>query len=595
MQFEIIGIDYGLSEFRDSFEKACALYGLSVEGAAASGASSGREKKKPATSAAPAVPTAPAASAAPASAPEPDPALTPEQDYTAYFARCQARIDQTDYTRRRGLDPAIVARFGLGYDPAYKSGGASWRALILPAGTSAYIARNIDPEADKRNRYRKQGASQLYNRQALQTAERPIFIVEGELDALSILSAGGEAVALGSTANAQSFLRLVAAQRPAQTLLLALDNDEGGRRAAEELAAALERLRIPHYRVDPYGDSKDANEALLADPAAFAQALRAAEAIEREAEEAERAAYARTSAASHLHAFFSGIAESADTPALPTGFGKLDAALDGGLYEGLYIVGAISSLGKTTLVCQIADQLAQTGHDALIFSLEMARAEIMAKSISRLTLLDCLCRNAGTKRAKTARGITAGKRYAQYDQEETELIQRCVRLYGTYADHVYIHEGVGDIGVEQVRQAVQRHIAFTGNRPVVIVDYLQILAPYSERMSDKQNTDKAVLELKRISRDFKLPVIGVSSFNRANYREAVTMEAFKESGAIEYSSDVLIGLQLAGAGGKDFDATQEKRKVPREVELVVLKNRSGAAGEKVGFAYYPMFNYFREG
>ena len=103
-----------------------------------------------------------------------------------------------------------------------------------------------------------------------------------------------------------------------------------------------------------------------------------------------------------------------------------------------------------------------------------------------------------------------------------------------------------------------------------------------------------MLELKRISRDYKTPVIAVSSFNRDNYSSAVTMEAFKESGAIEYSSDVLIGLQLAGAGKKDFDATAEKQKNPRTVELVILKNRNGKTGSKINFVYYPLFNYFKE-
>jgi replicative DNA helicase len=72
------------------------------------------------------------------------------------------------------------------------------------------------------------------------------------------------------------------------------------------------------------------------------------------------------------------------------------------------------------------------------------------------------------------------------------------------------------------------------------------------------------------------------------------MEAFKESGAIEYSSDVLIGLQLKGAGEKNFDANEAKRKDPREIELVILKNRNGRTGGKIIFNYYPLFNYFRE-
>ena len=126
------------------------------------------------------------------------------------------------------------------------------------------------------------------------------------------------------------------------------------------------------------------------------------------------------------------------------------------------------------------------------------------------------------------------------------------------------------------------------------MDYLQILAPYSERATDKQNMDKAVKELKQLSRDYKTPVIGISSFNRENYKNSVTMEAFKESGAIEYSSDVLVGLQFKGSGGKDFKVDEAKQRNPREVELVILKNRNGSIGGKILFNFYPHFNYFEE-
>ena len=140
---------------------------------------------------------------------------------------------------------------------------------------------------------------------------------------------------------------------------------------------------------------------------------------------------------------------------------------------------------------------------------------------------------------------------------------------------------------------VRKHIFFTGKKPVVIIDYLQILAPCLDRATDKQNTDKAVLELKRLSRDSKTPVIAVSSFNRASYDAPVTMAAFKESGAIEYSSDVLIGLQFAGAG-KDIDLNEARRKDPREIELVILKSRNGRTGDKLGYYYHPLFNYYEE-
>ena len=71
-------------------------------------------------------------------------------------------------------------------------------------------------------------------------------------------------------------------------------------------------------------------------------------------------------------------------------------------------------MGKTTFILQIADQIAQQKQDVLIFSLEMARTELMAKSISRLTIELC----EDSKNAKTTRGITTGSKYAKYSCEK---------------------------------------------------------------------------------------------------------------------------------------------------------------------------------
>lgn len=526
----------------------------------------------------------------------------PQQtDYTDFFLQAHKAVEQTDYWKRRGLSKETVDRFKLGYvaewrHPKAPKAPASPR-LIIPTSPYSYLARDTRetiPEEQRAYSKSKVGSIQLFNKKALQTATKPIFIVEGELDALSIIEVGGEAVALGTTTKSKALIELLKAQAPAQALIIALDNDEAGQRASRELTEGLQGLNIPCYSFNPCGQYKDANEALQRDRQALAIAVEEAEHLQDEEAQAQKEAYLKNSTAHYLQSFVNGIADSVDTPYIPTGFKKLDSVLDGGLYEGLYIVGAISSLGKTTIITQIADQIAQAGTDVLIFSLEMARAEIMAKSISRHTLQSVLATGGDIRNAKTARGITTGKRYIDYSQTERDLINSSIMEYSKYAQNIYISEGVGDIGAEQIRETVQKHILFTGKTPVVIIDYLQILAPYSERATDKQNTDKAVMELKRISRDYKTPVIGISSFNRANYKEAVTMEAFKESGAIEYSSDILIGLQLKGAGKKDFDANEAKRKDPREIELVILKNRNGRTGDSLSFNFYPLFNYFEE-
>lgn len=526
----------------------------------------------------------------------------PQQtDYTDFFLQAHKAVEQTDYWKRRGLSKETVDRFKLGYvaewrHPKAPKAPASPR-LIIPTSPNSYLARDTReqiPEEQRAYSKSKVGSIQLFNKRALQTATKPIFIVEGELDALSIIEVGGEAVALGTTTKSKALVELLKAQAPSQALIIALDNDEAGQRASRELTEGLQGLNIPCYCFNPCGQYKDANEALQADREALTIAVEEAEHLQDEEAQAQREAYLKNSTAHYLQSFVNGIADSVDTPYIPTGFSKLDSVLDGGLYEGLYIVGAISSLGKTTIITQIADQIAQAGTDVLIFSLEMARAEIMAKSISRHTLQSVLKSGEDIRNAKTARGITTGKRYIDYSQTERDLINSSIMEYSKYAQNIYISEGVGDIGAEQIRETVKKHILFTGKTPVVIIDYLQILAPYSERATDKQNTDKAVMELKRISRDYKTPVIGISSFNRANYKEAVTMEAFKESGAIEYSSDILIGLQLKGAGKKDFDANEAKRKDPREIELVILKNRNGRTGDSLSFNFYPLFNYFEE-
>ena len=520
-----------------------------------------------------------------------------ETNYIDFYKQANKNIQATNYPEKRGLSKAILDRFKIGYVENWKHPNATENVptsprLIIPVTKTSYLARDTReniPDYQQAYAKAKVGSSDIFNGRAfIEDLDKPIFIVEGEIDALSIMEVGGVAVGLGSTSNAKKLLEILEGKKLERPLILALDNDSSGKQAQEELKQLLQDKKIPYITAElTTKDVKDPNEMLVKNRETFK--ARVEEAIKDDKEK-----YLETSTDNYIQDFVNGIADSVNTPCIPTGFKGIDEALDGGLYEGLYIVGAISSLGKTTLVTQIADQVAKQGHDVLIFSLEMARSELMAKSISRHTVIEVLDKGGDMKNAKTVRGITAGVRYANYNDTEKELIKNAVTAYSDYAKHIYITEGVGDLGAQQIRETVEKHVQYTGNVPLVIIDYLQILAPYNERATDKQNTDKAVMELKRISRDFKTPVIGISSFNRDNYNNAVSMQAFKESGAIEYSSDVLIGLQLKGAGDKDFDPTEAKKKNPREIELVILKNRNGQTGTKIPLEFYPLFNYFTE-
>lgn len=511
-----------------------------------------------------------------------------QEDLTHYFEECHKRLDEYSYHTGRGLfSKKIADRFKLGYDPNFtkNTGGEVWLGFVIP--TSKYTAevRNTKPNVPADKRYRKLGDYSVpFNIEALQTSKKPIYIVEGEIDALSIMEVGGVAIGIGGTPQIGNLLKRLKEQRPEQPLVIALDNDEHGKPANDELAQGLNELEITWYKLDIFMGCKDANEALLKDREAFKREVARAEHLE---DEADREKHLQSSALHHLQEFVNGIAESINNPPQKTGFTKLDKALDGGLYEGLYILGAITSLGKTTLAMQISDQIARQGRDVLIFSLEMARAELMSKSISRLTFQDVMAdKNGSIRDAKTARGITDGTRRANYSQIELELIERSIIKYGEFAQHIYIQEGIGDIGVHEIRKAVRQHMLFTGNKPVVIIDYIQILAPIDSRATDKSNMDRAILELKKISRDYKLPLIGISSLNRASYNSGkVSLDSFKESGAIEYGSDVLMGLQYAQESQSDDE---------RKVELVILKNRNGKTNQTVQFAFYAPFNCFEE-
>lgn len=537
-----------------------------------------------------------------------------EPDYTDFFLQAHKNIGETTYYR--GLSLATINRFNIGYvknwvHPKANRAPSSPR-LIIPTSKGSYLARDTRSElTDEQKKYGKVkvGNVKIFNCDALYTSRKPVFVVEGEFDAMSVVDVGGEAVALGSVSNRGMLLSMLEKSRPFQPIIVALDNDDAGRKASEDIANGLKRLNLPFCVFDIAQPYKDANEALNADREGFMALVGHAERAAVESKIAELENFRKESVLYCLQSFWEKIAGNRQEVFVPTGFDDFDSILDGGLYAGLYVVGAITSLGKTTFCLQIADYVAASGHDVLIFSLEMSRDELVAKSISRLTFVHDIQRYHTTAHAKTVRGILTGTRYAGYGQTETDIIREAISDYERYAGNIYITEGIGNVGVDEIRSKVQRHFDITGKVPIVVVDYLQIISPVDIRATDKQNTDKAVLELKRLSRDYGVPVLGISSFNRDNYTAPVNLSSFKESGAIEYSSDVLIGLQYDGMDYLDGEADKAREKRIRElvkqsvidgssgrsqrIQIKVLKNRNGSKGSFF-LDFYPMFNFFEQ-
>lgn len=543
----------------------------------------------------------------------------PEVDYTEFFRQVNQNLGQTKY--HRGISLETLNKFQVGYVEQWR---ASEKApysprLIIPTYKGGYLARDTRSELTERQRpYAKmrQGHVAIFNESALLESDKPVFVVEGELDCMSVIDVGGNAIALGSTVNVRKFLGLIATQKLLKcNLIIALDNDEVGERTASELGEGLRNLGISFYRPNLPEQYKDANEFLMNDRGGFKLWVSQVQQSALEKSDAEflmeREAFEREAVSYLLQDFVSEIQESREGKAVPTGFKELDEIFDGGLYPGLYVLGAISSLGKTTFALQLADQIAQSGRGVLIFSLEMSRNELIAKSLSRLMFQKDMEKNGTALHAKTMRGILKGK----FCGCENDVFMLALEEYRLCGRNIHISEGIGNIGVCEISEKVREYMKFdNGEPPVVMIDYLQILSPFDMRATDKQNMDKAVLELKRLSRDYQVPVIAVSSFNRENYYQPVSMASFKESGAIEYSSDVLLGLQYAGwdyqENEKESDRNRRLRELvkimelnaksveeaggvdTRVIQLKILKHRNGRRGS-IYLDFVPKYNYFK--
>lgn len=591
---DILGLDHGYTgedgldpaRYNDVFLDACRRYGIALDDDTGSPTPHGKTKPKP----------------QPIN-PQKDPKQT--QSIKGTIKQAQGRLEDPralHYLESRGISPETAKAYGLGYiSEIHLEKMPRWEALIIPTSETTFTARNLN-SADKKDRYRNFGEANLFNLEAIYNAER-VHIVEGELDALSVIEAGGSALALGSTANADKCMTAIkqALESPykplkAHTLILSLDNDADGLKTAQKLRDGLSEILEPYgielKTVNIAGKYKDANAALTDNP----EELK--EAVKKDISPTLREEYKELSASSRLIGFIDGISESVNTPAISTGFYYLDQILDGGLYEGLYLIPAITSLGKTTLAVQIADNISKSGQDVIYISLEMATNELIAKSISRHTFTLSVEKGLNPMLAKSTRGITDGKRHERYNQKEKDLISEAYCKYAEEAQNLYIFEGLGDISAEKVRKLAEDHRAITGNTPVIIIDYIQIMEPKDPRATDKQNMDWRVWELKALSRDLKTPVIALSSINRQNYEEEINLAALKESGALEYSSDTVLGIQLQGAGTSGAKekgwVNKQMAKDPRHVEIKVLKNRNGKRGVSAYFDYYPIFNYFHE-
>ena len=280
-----------------------------------------------------------------------------------------------------------------------------------------------------------------------------------------------------------------------------------------------------------------------------------------------------------------------------TGFSNIDEYLT--LYPGLACLTGATSLGKTSFVVQLCDQLIEKGETVLYFTLEQLPIEIVTKSIARRVYL---------KDNKSRYNNILIKQGV-----EARIVEEAKKEYIEVSKRFHIIESDFTLTANQIVFYVESFIKKTGIKPVVVLDYLQLVSPPADRKyDDRERIDDCVKKLKLLSKNNELFVLMISNMSRASYRERIGEDSFKESGLIEYTCDYLFGLQLAilendaffakegSRGGSKETLKSEKQKlideaseaIPKEVVFKAMKNRNGKKTWKAFFKYRPDFDIF---
>jgi replicative DNA helicase len=540
---------------------------------------------------------------------------TKKEDFTKYINKCKKDIDKSDYLLKRGLSEEIIKKYNIGYDVKDKM-------IILPISKTCYLGRYTDPSNTYKHHKPKGVANEIFNDKYIKQSDfkSVVWVNESIIDALSLEEINGDikAISLNSINNANQLIQEAKDNNFKGVFMLALDTDTNGIRASQDLKDDLEAIGIKalifNSNSDKYNKylddgnvikNKDINEWLLSDKEGLTKQVNELnDMLLNSLEQQAIKTYQQENVLNYLDTFNTLIKDQLLNRPLSTGIKALDDALEGGFYrKNLVILGAISSLGKTTLALQIADNVARGGNDVLIFSLEMSKEELIAKSLSRNTFLKAYDKHY-TALALTTREILTGKGTNDLIPNNDKIKDNYLEAYEDYknniASNIYITECNEDleININTINEKIKNHIAITNNKPLVVIDYLQIIQNKEKGLTDKQVIDKIVTNLKRIARDNDITILLISAFNRASYNQESNLSSFRDSSTIEYTSDVLISLQHEKLDGvlddtKKVNTNQEQQKDERALTLKVLKNRNGRITDVKDITFYAKYNYMR--
>lgn len=300
---------------------------------------------------------------------------------------------------------------------------------------------------------------------------------------------------------------------------------------------------------------------------------------------------------------------------LKTGFKGIDDILKF-LSRKIIGVGAIPGAGKTTLCLNIAVNLAKQKQYSIFYSLELDRTFVEAKILSSLSV---------TEQSSTC--FLDAEKVFNYMQEQEDCLSPCEEdnLYNMIdiyereiAPYLIIDDFIDRINFKIADRTIESIVKHTkdfmiknaknGITPVVFIDYIQQVEAENDRLiNDKQRIDYIAKKLIDMKKLLGVTIFLISSLNRDSYTEVISEISFKESGALEYACDLLLGIswrnmaqlveesESKAALRNKIDDIKASSKIFKQLEMIVVKNRNGYAGQTIPLTFYGLYHQFTNG
>jgi len=254
---------------------------------------------------------------------------------------------------------------------------------------------------------------------------------------------------------------------------------------------------------------------------------------------------------------------------IPVNFYDLDALTQGLQRSDLIIVAGRPAMGKTSIVLNIAKNVAQLHNlPVAVFSLEMSKEQLTYRLLSMEV------------------GIESGRlRTGRLQQEEWPLLGKGISSLGALP--LYIDDKP-NASVLEMRSLCRRLMAQQGKElGLIVIDYLQLM--------EGSGSDNRVQELSRITRALKgmarelnVPVIALSQLSRgveARTNKRPMLSDLRESGSIEQDADLVLMIYR----DEYYNPETPDRGI---TEVIVTKHRNGPVGT-CKLLFEPQFTRFR--